>query len=77
MGKKWKIFIGGDCPNCGGTVHVLTDCVEEKDSEFEQWFRDGDIAECYDDCGWKGGVSCDGENVWLQDGNIDELEECE
>ena len=42
MTKQWKIFPAEDCPNCGSEVEVLSECPEEKDTEFDVYFMDGE-----------------------------------
>lgn len=70
MEKKWKIFAGEDCPNCGDNLEVLSESPEENDTDFEQWFTDGEDVRCCSECGFKSAVSVsdDGE-AWVQDGN--------
>jgi hypothetical protein len=75
MEKKYKIFHAEDCPNCGDQIEVLSEFPEEKDTEFEQWFMDGEYCRCVAECGFVSHISADGDNVYMQEGNIDELNE--
>jgi hypothetical protein len=75
MAKYEKIFNADSCPNCGDALIVSTDCTEENDNEFEQWFYDGEDVKCAADCGFISCVSADENGAWIQDGNIDELSE--
>jgi hypothetical protein len=79
MAKKEKMFIGDDCPNCGCGLIVTTTCGEENDTEFEQYYYDGDEVRCENNCGFLSTVSIneDGACAYIADGNLDELEECE
>lgn len=76
MGKHEKIFTGDNCPNCGNELIVTTTCLDEDDTEFEQWYYDGDDVRCADNCGFASTVSIneDGECAYIADGNLDELE---
>lgn len=74
MKKEWKVFLSAECPNCGDGIKVYTACLEENDSDFEQWFTDGDTAVCTAECGFESVISADENGVWVQDGNLDELE---
>lgn len=75
MTKEWKKFHSEECPNCGSKLEVLSDC--RKDTEFEIWVNDGDEVRCEDGCGFISAISADEGEVWVQDGNINELEEAE
>lgn len=77
MKKDEKIFIGDNCPNCGDNLIVITACREENDTEFEQWFYDGDDVRCIADCGFISSVSVDEDSgiTYIADGNLDELED--
>ncbi len=75
MAKYEKIFIADNCPNCGDALIVSTDCAEENDTEFEQWFYDGEYVKCAADCGFISCVSADENGAWIQDGNIKDLSE--
>lgn len=74
MEKKWKLWNSENCPNCGDGIEVLSECPEEDDTEFEQYLMDGEDCRCSAECGFLSCVSADEEGVWMQDGNIDELE---
>jgi hypothetical protein len=73
--KQWKIWNSESCPNCGDAIEVLSECDENNDTEFEQWFMDGEDCKCVADCGFLSAVSADENGAWMQDGNIDELED--
>lgn len=73
--KNWKIANWENCPNCGDEIEVLSECPEEEDTEFEQWFGDGEECRCAAKCGFVSCVSADENGAWMQEGNIDELEE--
>ena len=77
MEKKWKIFAAESCPNCGDNLEVLSDSPESNDTEFEQYFTDGEEVRCCAGCGFKSSISVDDGEAWVQDGNIDELSEDE
>lgn len=49
----------------------------ENDTEFEQWFYDGDDVRCIADCGFISSVSVDEDSgiTYIADGNLDELED--
>lgn len=71
MVKEWKIFAAESCPNCGDDLEVLSD--KENDTEFEQFYADGEEVRCCAECGFKSSISVDDGEAWVQDGNIDEL----
>lgn len=73
MGKEWKIFNAESCPNCGDYLEVLSDSHESNDTEFEQYFTDGEEVRCCARCGFKSAISVDEGEAWVQDGNIEEL----
>lgn len=73
MAKEWKVFASDNCPNCGNNLEVLSDCPEEKDTEFEQWFIDGEKVRCCSECGFESALSVDDGEAWIQEGNISEL----
>jgi hypothetical protein len=73
MERNEKIFQGDNCPMCGDDLIVNTECLEEDDSDFEQWYYDGDEVRCAANCGFKSFVSCDENGAWIQDVNADEL----
>jgi hypothetical protein len=79
MAKIEKIFMADHCPNCGDSLIVTTTCGEQNDTEFEQYYYDGDHVRCAADCGFISSVSIneDGACAYIADGNLDELEECE
>mgnify|MGYP007017524116 CR=1 FL=1 len=73
MKKEWKVFESESCPNCGDAVKVLSQCPASNDLKDEQWFADGEEVRCCADCGFISSISADDDGVWIQDGNIDEL----
>lgn len=73
MQKEWKIFAAESCPNCGDNLEVLSESHESNDTEFEQYFTDGEEVRCSAECGFKSAISVDDGEAWIQDGNIDEL----
>lgn len=77
MGKEWKILAAESCPNCGDNLEVLSDSPESNDTEFEQYFTDGEEVRCCAECGFKSAISVDDGEAWVQDGNIDELSDDE
>jgi len=66
MEKKWKIFEAESCPNCGDDLEVLSDSLESNDTEFEQYFTDGEEVRCCG-CSFKSTISVDDGEAWLQD----------
>lgn len=70
--KKW-IDWNGECPNCGNGVEILTDAVQDHPYPVAY---DGDEARCVS-CKWRGSVDVAEDNgrAWLNDGNLDELDE--
>jgi len=71
--KTW-INWNGDCPNCGDSVRVLTDAVQDYPYPVAY---DSDKAECVS-CKWKGNIVVGGDDdatAWLDEGNIDELDD--
>ena len=74
MTKEWKLF-PCQCLNCGDRIEVLSECLEENDTEFEVFVNDGDYVRCESECGFISAISADEGEVWVQDGNINELEE--
>jgi len=42
MSRLWKYWPGGECPNCGSCLEILTTC------EGEGWGMDGDELRCSD-----------------------------
>ena len=77
MKKEWKLFVAESCPNCGESLEVLSACLEGDDTDFEQFFMDGDDVRCMVGCGFLSSMSADGEHAWVQDGNINELPDAE
>ena len=75
MEKKWKIFHGDNCPNCGDALEVFSECPEEEDTVFETLVYDGEPVRCMAECGFESctEVTEDG-NAYVQEGNIEELE---
>ena len=72
--SKEKIFYGESCPNCGDDLIITTMCSESADTEYEQFFYDGDTVRCAADCGFISTVSIDEDDgAYIADGNIDEL----
>jgi uncharacterized protein with PIN domain len=43
--KKWKRFEGDNCPKCNSNLIVHSEN-QDKDTEFEQYFYDGDTVKC-------------------------------
>ena len=74
MEKQWKLF-PSQCMNCGDRIEVLSECLQENDTEFEVFVNDGDDARCESGCGFLSTISADDGNAWLQEGNIEELTE--
>ncbi len=57
---SWKDIDWEDCPNCGGSVQVLT-------TADAGYCHDGDNVRCTD-CGFRGGMSVDEDgSAWVQD----------
>lgn len=73
MKKEWKMIIGENCPNCGDNLEVLSECLEKDDTDSGQWFVDGEDVKCCGDCGFESAISVVDGEVWIQDGNINEL----
>jgi ribosomal protein S27AE len=79
MVKYEKIFIDDSCPNCGANLIVTTTCGRANDTEFEQYYYNGDDVRCAAGCGFASSVSIneDGACAYIADGNLDELVERE
>ena len=72
--EQFKKIFWEECPNCGAELIVTTECDPKGDTGTAIWFCDGDEVVCGDNCGYVSAISADDGGVWLQDGNIDELE---
>ena len=77
MEKAWKILKCEDCPNCGDALEVFSACQEGDDTEFVQYLMDGDDVRCAAGCGFLSAISADDDDVWVQDGNINDLPDSE
>lgn len=73
MAKYKKHLVCEDCPNCGDSLYVFTDCGEENDTEFEQFVQDGDLVKCAGNCGFESAMDVDENGAWVQDGNLEDL----
>lgn len=71
---KYEKYFWEDCPNCGSELIVTTECDPKYDKDGKKWFCDGDSVRCADNCGFISAMSADEGGVWVQDGNIDELD---
>lgn len=77
MAKEWKLFEGGGCPNCGNDLEVYSSVPASKDnSEEGVLVYDGEAVRCVE-CKFRSAISVDEDHAYVQDGNIDEIEEPE
>ena len=75
MEKKWKVFPGDNCPNCGDAIEVLSECAEEKDTDFETFAFDGEDVKCMANCGFESSIVVTEEgSAYVQEGNLEDLE---
>lgn len=72
MQKEWKIFAAENCPNCGDNLEVLSESHETNDTEFEQFFLDGEEVRCCAECGYISTISVDDGEAWVKDGKFEE-----
>lgn len=67
MEAKWIPYEHDECPECGGSIEILTSCPQDErpegvpDEAKPPWMYDGDEWRCED--GHTGTVSCDSETL--------------
>ena len=71
---KYEKTFWEDCPNCGAELIASTECDPKDDKDGKTWFCDGDDVRCADNCGFISAMSADEDGVWVEDGNIDEVD---
>ena len=69
--KTWY-YLGIECPNCGDDLLVLTDKQEIHNGE-NPYVGYSDEVKCMD-CDFKSHVIADDNGVYVDDGNINEIE---
>lgn len=69
--KTWY-YLGIECPNCGNDLEVLTD-KQEIPENANPWVGDSDEVRCCE-CEFKSHVIADENDVYVDDGNINEIE---
>lgn len=70
--KKWKLFEGGGCPNCGNDLEVFSECLQENDGDGNPLVYDGEDIRCVA-CKFRSATNVDENGASVQDGNIDEI----
>lgn len=76
MEKEWKTWEFDSCPNCGNALEVLSDCLAEDDDPLAgAYVNDEDDIRCVAQCGFKSCISADENDVWIQDGNLNDLKD--
>lgn len=69
--RTWY-YLGIECPNCGDDLLVLTDKQEVHNGE-NPYVGDSDEVKCCE-CDFKSNVIADDNGVYVDDGNINEIE---
>lgn len=73
--KEWKIWIGDDCPHCGGDLEVFSESPTDEDSDTVTYAYDEEEVKCVEGCGFKSSIVVhDDETAGIHEGNIEELE---
>lgn len=71
--KEWKLFEGGGCPNCGNDIEVYSEVPASEDTHGVKVYDTEEIR-CVE-CKFRSCVSVDEGRAWVQDGNLEEIEE--
>lgn len=73
--KKWKLFEGGGCPNCGGDLEVFSECPASGDEDERVNVYDGEEVRC-NECKFTSCISVNEDgSAFVQDGNPNKRDE--
>jgi ribosomal protein S27E len=73
--KEWKLFAGGDCPNCGNDLEVYSSVPESEDNgKTGVLVYEDEEVRCVK-CKFRSAILLNGGSAYIQDGNIDEIDE--